>query len=98
MPESFKAVPLAMPNVRYRGKADMRWCGANVCFWPKADIPLPLHGMAWTLLGHLVLNEPNDCCDSCPGDAAANCLTQDWVMSAFAVTADINSPGISQKL
>jgi hypothetical protein len=71
---------------------------ANVRFWPKADIPLPLHGMAWTLLGHLVLNEPNDCCDSCPGDAAANCLTQDWLMSAFAVTADINSPGISQKL
>jgi hypothetical protein len=76
----------------------MRWCSANVCLWPKADIPLPLHGMAWTLLGHLVLNEPNDCCDSCPGDAAANCLTQDWLMSAFAVTADINSPGISQKL
>jgi len=40
--------------------------------------------MARTLLGHLVLNEPNDCCDSGPGDAAANCLTQDWLMSAFA--------------
>ena len=77
--------------------ASTRWLN-DVRYWPKADIPLPLHGMAWTLLGHLVLNKPNDCCDSCPGDAAANCLTQDWVMSAFAVTADINSPGISQKL
>jgi len=33
-----------------------------------------------------------------PHDTAANCLTQDWLVSAFAVTADINSPGISQKL
>ena len=69
------------------GKADMRWCSANVCFWPKGDIPLPPHGMAWTLLGHLVLNEPNDRRDNCPGDVAANCLTQDWLMSAFAVTS-----------
>jgi hypothetical protein len=37
----------------------MAYCNANVRFWPKADIPLPLHGMAWTLLGYAVIeNRP----------------------------------------
>jgi len=27
------------------GKADMRWCTANACFWPKADICAREHGV-----------------------------------------------------
>jgi len=26
----------------FGGKADMTFCGANVCFWPKADMNCPL--------------------------------------------------------
>ena len=33
--------------------------------------------VAYWHLGHLILYEPNDRCDDCPSDAAANCLTEE---------------------
>ena len=41
--------------------------------------------VAYWQLGHLILYEPDDRCDDCPSDAAANCLTEE--------SADIHAAG-----
>src|SRR5512137_92966 len=48
---------------------------ADIAITPRLVLLLSRQQLG-SFLGHLVLYEPNDRCDDCPSDAAANCLTQ----------------------